>query len=179
MADSADDTVAQSQYDYLWGRRAAIKLRVLNNRLYHQERQRIFETREGAIKVISILAGSLIFSKLANPDIVLWGAAAVTVSSAVSLVFGFGSKARDSAKRSAEWTLLGRDIEQPGERDFTEVQLASWAARCNEIEVGEPMAHPGLWERCYQRACNSLGQTPIGPATISRWHRHCPPLVIH
>lgn len=179
MADAADDVDADAKFRYLWERRAAIQLRALANRIYYQERQRIFETREGIIKVISILGGSLAFSKLAVNDLVQWCAALITISSAASLVFGFGAKARDSAKRNSEWALLERDIERAGQRDFTEENLSTWAARCNEIEAGEPAAHPGLWEACYQRACASLGQTPSGPAQLSFWHRHCPPIAIH
>lgn len=173
------ENVADIDAEYLWNRRSAIQLRALVNRIYYQERQRIFEAREGVIKVIAILGGSLAFANIADPKLVQWCAAAITVSSAASLVFGFGAKARDSARRSAEWTLLERDIELAGQRHFTEVDLAKWAARCNEIEAGEPAAHPGLMERCYQRACAALGQVPEGPAALSFWQRYCPPVVIH
>jgi hypothetical protein len=129
--------------------------------------------------VIAILCGSLAFAKIAEPELVQWCAAAITVSSAASLVFGFGAKARDSARRNSEWALLDRDIESPGQRDFTESDLAKWAARCNEIESGEPAAHSGLMERCYQRACVALGQIPESPTTLSFCQRHFPPVVIH
>jgi hypothetical protein len=167
------------EFEYLWKRRAALQLRTLMNRIYYQERQRIFETREGIIKVISILGGSLAFSRLAEPAMVQWCAAVITISSAASLVFGFGAKARDSAKRNSEWALLERDIELAGQRNFTEDDLSKWSARCNEIEAGEPAAHPGLMERCYQRACTALGQTPSSEAQLSRWHKICPPFAIH
>jgi hypothetical protein len=179
MSNDTDNVDVDAQFRYLWNRRAAIQLRALMNRIYYQERQRIFETREGIIKVIAILGGSLAFSRIADPGVVQWCAAVITVSSAASLVFGFGAKARDSARRNSEWTLLERDIELAGQRDFTESDLAKWAARCNEIEAGEPAAHPGLMERCYQRACIALGQTPESAASLSFWHRRCPPVVIH
>jgi hypothetical protein len=168
-----------TEAEYLWGRRSAIQLRALMNRIYYQERQRIFETREGVIKVVAILGGSLAFSNIAVPGIVQWCAAVITVSSAASLVFGFAAKERDSAMRSAEWALLERDIELAGQRDFSEADLSRWAARCNEIEAGEPAAHPGLMERCYQRACTALGLMPAGPAALTFWQRHYPPVVIH
>jgi hypothetical protein len=179
MLNPAENVDASEQIRYLWNRRCAIQLRALMNRIYYQERQRIFEFREGVIKVIAILGGSLAFSNIAAPGLVQWCAAVITVSSAASLVFGFGTKARDSAKRNSEWALLERDIELAGQRDFTESDLARWAARCNEIEAGEPAAHPGLMERSYQRACTALGQTPEGPAELTFWQRYCPPIVIH
>lgn len=165
--------------EYLWNRRAAILLRTLMNRIYYQERQRIFEMREGLVKVVAILGGSLAFAHIADPIIVQWSAAVITASTAASLVFGFGGKARDSARRNAEWALLERDIELVGQRDFTEIDLAKWAARCAEIEAGEPAAHAGLMERCYQRACTALGQVPEQPVMESFWRRYCPPVMIH
>lgn len=162
--------------EYLWNRRCDIRQRVLANRIYHQERQRIFDLREGVVKVVSILAGSLAFAKVANQEIVQWAAAAIATSSAASLVFGFGGKSRDSAKRSAEWTLIERDIEARGERAFTEEDINKWAAWCNEIEAGEPAAHPGLFERCNDRACEAMGSNP---GKISFWRRHRPAIFIH
>lgn len=79
----------------------------------------------------------------------------------------------------AEGALLERDIELAGQRDFSEADLSRRAARCNEIEAGEPAAHPGLMERCYQRACTALGLIPAGPAALTFWQRHRPPVVIH
>lgn len=128
------------------------------------------------VKVISILAGSAALAKIADPRIVQWCAAAITASSAASLVFGFGTKSRDSAKRSAEWALIERDIEALGERSFTETDVNKWAARCNELEAGEPAAHPGLIERCSIRASEALGAKP---SQVSFWRRHRPAIFIH
>jgi hypothetical protein len=158
-----------SSYEYLWNKRCDLQLRALMNRMYYQERQRIFEWREGIVKIISILAGSVAFSKIADPLVVQWCAAAITASSAASLVFGFGAKARDSAKRNAEWALLEKQIEERGERTFEESDVSKWAARCNEIEAGEPAPHPALMEECYQRACLALGAIPKGEAPKYRW----------
>jgi hypothetical protein len=145
--------------------------------MYHQERQRIFELREGVVKATAILAGSIGFSKVADQAVIQWCAVAITFSSAASLVFGFGNKARDSAKRNVEWAQLERDIEAVGEREFTEEQINHWAARCNEIEAGEPALHPGLLERAYLRACDSLESQPKKKATF--WSRHRPAIIIH
>lgn len=64
--------------EYLWNRRAAIQLRALMNRIYYQERQRIFEMREGLVKVIAILGGSLAFANIADPVVVQWSAAIIS-----------------------------------------------------------------------------------------------------
>jgi hypothetical protein len=143
--------------EYLWQRRYNIKLRVLMNRMYYLERQRIFEFREGFIKAASIAAGSVALAKVADQDILQLCAAFITLASTLSLVFGYGNKARESVKLSTEWTHLERDIELIGERDFTEDHLNLWQARCNDIEAGEPPAHKGLLDSCYHRAVTTLG----------------------
>jgi len=158
-----------SDLEYLWNKRCDVQLRALLNRMYYQERQRIFEWREGIVKVISILLGSVAFGKISDPAIVQWCAAIITASSAASLVFGFGTKARDSSKRNAEWALLEKEIEARGERSFDDSDIAKWSARCNELEAGEPAAHPALLEECYQRACKALGSTPKQPGAKHRW----------
>lgn len=166
-----------SEHEYLSNKRSDVRLRALMNRMYYQERQSIFEFRDGAAKAISLMSGSVAFANVANPEIVRYAAAAVTVAGIASLVFGFGSKARESAKRSAEWALLERDIESAGERDFTEHQLSGWSARCNEIEAGEPAPHLGLLERCYLRACSALGSKP-SPSPLSWWQRIRPAIFV-
>ncbi len=167
-----------NEFEYLSNRRSDIRLRALMNRMYYQERQRIFEFRDGAAKAISLLSGSVAFANVTDALVVKYAAAIVTLVGAAALVFGFGSKARESAKRSAEWALLERDIESAGERDFVEAQLNEWAARCNEIEAGEPSPHLGLLERCYLRACEALGSKPT-PSKLFWWQRHCPAIFIH
>lgn len=161
---------------HLWNKRCDIRQRALVNRMYYQERQRIFDLREGFVKVISMLAGSAALAKIADPRFVQWCGVAITASSAASLVFAFGTKSRDSAKRSAEWALVERDIAACGERGFTEDDINKWEARCNEIEAGEPAAHPGLWERCNFRACEVMGSKP---GHVSFWRRHRPAIFIH
>lgn len=161
---------------YLWKRRSDVKIHALTNRIYQQERQRIFEMREGLIKALSLVCGSLAFANIATPNIVLLCGAAVVIGNSLSLVFGFGNKARDAARRSAEWTALDRQIDAAGERSFTEAQLDEWKARCSEIESGEPALHPGLFERSYLRACESIGAVPT--AKSSAWNRRRPAILL-
>jgi len=149
--------MSEEEYGYLWRRRYEVVLRALMNRMYYQERQRIFECREGLIKAASIFAGSIAFAKVAEPLIIQWCAIIITATSTISLVFGYGNKARDSIKRSAEWAQLERDIELVGERYFTEDHINQWLSRANDIEAGEPAAHRILLERCNERAVDALG----------------------
>lgn len=167
--------MSNDNHDYLWKRRYEIKVRALMNRLYYQERQRLFEWREGAIKAASILAGSIAFAHIADPVVIQWCAAIITGASTLSLVFGYGNKARDSVQRSAEWAQLERDIELAGERDFTEAQINQWTARANDIEAGEPAAHRVMLEQCYQRAVETLGGK--SEAKTGFWW-HLPPILV-
>ena len=149
--------MTEEEYQYLWNKRYQLKVRVLANRIYQQERQRRFDFREGAVKAMSIIAGSVAFINIANQDLIKWCLFLITAFNVISLVFGYGAKARDGGKRAGDWTLLERDIDIVGERDFTEQQLNEWLGRCNEIEAGEPAAHQTLMEISTKRANNALG----------------------
>lgn len=72
--------------------------------------------------------------------------------------------------------MLERDIEQVGEHGFTEADINRWFARANDIEAGEPAAHPILFERCYERAVEVFG----GKAELKLgfFGRHFPPFMI-
>jgi hypothetical protein len=147
-------------FDYLWQRRSDVRLRALMNRLYQQERQARFERREAYVKVASIVLSSVAFSKVASDRALQYLAAIVFAASMLSLVLGWGNKSRDAGRRQAEWAGLERDIEAAGERGFTEVQVAAWFARANEIEATEPAPNGLLLERAYRRACEILGVAP-------------------
>lgn len=165
-----------TEYEYLHNRHFQVKLRVLSNRMYYQERQRIFEMRDNGIRAASIIAGSAAIVSIANQEVLKPLLAIITVGNIISLVFGFGNKSRDSAKRHSDWTKLEEEISNAGARDFTEDQLNLWEARCNSIESGEPAPNSKLFERCYSRACTALGGTPIGEASWS--DRNLPPIFI-
>jgi hypothetical protein len=156
------DDSPKSDWAYLNQRRHSLKERALANRLYQQARQRIHELREGIVKAASLAAGSVALANVSAPSIVQWAAAVITVGTSASLVFGWGAKSRDASRRAADWTLLERDIEAAGERRFSETQLDTWAARCNEIEAGEPAQNKILFERCSIQAAKALGaESPI------------------
>ena len=171
--------MSDTQSTYLWQRRHEVKVRVLMNRMYYQERRRIFEWREGAVKAASIVAGSVAFASVMNPDIVKWCAAIITVASVASLTFSFGSKARDSAQRASEWIALERSIDLIGERDFTEDDINQWMARAHEIEASEPAAHQRLLNFCHRRACKTIGVADKDMQNQSGWfERHLPYILV-
>jgi hypothetical protein len=161
-----DHTPDQDAWQYLWNRRVDLRLRVLTNQLYQQDRQRRLELLEGAVKVLSLLAGSAALAKMADPMAVQVAAAVLFGANSASLVFGWGTRARDASRRASDWAALDHDIQAVGERTFTEAHLAAWSARCSVIETGEPAANAVLLERSMRRACAALGAKPAdgGPA---------------
>ncbi len=168
MTETAPTTDAE--WDYLCTKRAALRLRTLSNRLYQQERQRMMETREGLVKAASLLSGSVALASIAQKEVIQFAVAIITVGTVLSLVFGWGNKARDAAKRATEWANLDRDIEAQGERTFTEEMLGAWFARCNEIEATEPAQNAVLFEKSSRRACEALRHTPSeGGPSGWRW----------
>lgn len=161
-------TLADPILTYLWTRRHDLKVRALMNRLYYQERRRIFELRENVVKAASLISGTIAFANVSSPMVVTVCAAVITAASACSLVFSFGAKSRDSAQRTVEWIGLERSIDLAGERNFTDSDLNEWTARAHDIEATEPAAHQGMLDQCHNRACTALGS----PANHQvRWFR--------
>lgn len=162
--------------EYHWSRRHEVVIRALSNRIYQQERQRMMELREGMVKVVSLAAGSAAVAKIASEGSLVWIGVVLVVATSCSLVFGYGAKARDAAKRATEWATLDRDINAVGPQDYTPEQVNAWAARCNEIEAGEPAANAILFQRSYERACEAIGAIPSKVQTkLQRW---LPPIMI-
>lgn len=154
-----------SDHDYQWARRHEVVMRTLTNRIYQQERQRKMEFRESVIKVISLIAGSTAVATLPStlaldPRLPAFAGAVVVLATTCSMVFGFGAKAQDAAKRATEWAMLDRDINAIGPQGYTPDQVNSWAARCSEIEAGEPAPNLRLLQRSYERACEAIGAEP-------------------
>lgn len=173
--ESAETSEAEDAYrKNLWNRRQDLRVRALANRRYQLERQRVMEWREGAVKVASLAAGSVAVTRVAEAALIYSAVAVIFVGTSSSLVFGWGNKARDAAKRAAEWVAIDADIAEAGERDFSEEQLNSWEARCNRIESGEPAPNQVLLECCQQLACNALGRTASGDHGIAQWHFKIP-----
>lgn len=152
-----------------WDRRQALLLRAVANLIYQQARQRRLEFLEQTGKAASLIAGSYAFAKVSNPEIVQWCAIVVVAFSVLSLVFGWGTRARDAAKRGAEWSQLEREIEAAGLLHYTDSQLDSWSARAAQNETGEAAQSAPLWAQSYTQACKVLKLTPEKP--FSRWQR--------
>lgn len=149
-----------NEWNYLYGRRHQLIFKVQMNRHYQLQRQSWMEIAEGAIKVMSLVAGSVAFGKVSNPEVVQYLAALIFTGSAVSLVFNLGNRARDAAQRAGQWVSLLREIEAAGERRFSEEQIDAWCAKANEVEMSEPAANKWLLKRSFDATERMFQEKP-------------------
>jgi hypothetical protein len=153
--------------DYLWGRRHAALYRVELSALYHQKRERFFDFCDRGAKVVSIVGGSAALYKLSDNEVVAIAAAAITVVSALSLVLGFGEKARRHSELARNFKQVQAEMLRIGERDYDEDHLRDWEARIALLEASEP-ASLGVLVRICQNELASV--KPDGkPRKVGWW----------
>lgn len=135
------------------------RVRIHTNIAYQQARWRILERRENIIKVISLLSASTAFYDLkttvqtgAGNEVLIAALALIVLTNAWALVFQWGAKARDAAKRVASWSNLESQILRIGLVDYTEKDLASWDAQASDLEKDEPAANSYLVARAEREA---------------------------
>lgn len=148
----------QDDTDYLWDKRHALLYRVELSALYHQKRERFFEASDKLAKAVAILGGSAALAKTVSAEQLTLVAAAITVSSTLSLVFGFSDKARRHAELARSFKQIEADMLRKGERDFTETDLSEWAGRIAALEASEPPSLGNLVRICHNELAQASGQ---------------------
>lgn len=143
MTNPDDDVFRQAT----WDKRQGLLLRAIANRMYQQHRQNVFEWLENLVKAFSLIFGTTAFANVSNPSLVKFAAAVIVAASILSLVFTWGAKSRDAAKRRDDWIDLEKDIRAAGEYEFGD-ELAGWDKRAVEIEAGEGK----VWEQSFEKA---------------------------
>lgn len=155
--------------DYLWGKRHSVLYRLELSALYHQKRERFFDLCDKLAKVVAIVGGSAALYKVADEGALVWIAATITIASALSLVMGFSEKARRHAELTRSFKQIQADALRCGERDFTEADIADWAARVAALEASEPPALGVLVRICQ----NELARAADADASVKpvgwRW----------
>lgn len=126
--------------DRAWNRRHDALYRAQLSTLYHQKRERFFDTFDKIAKAVAIVGGSAALAKFASPEMVQCIALAIASSSALSLVFGFSDRSKKHAELSRNFKLVEADILSKGEHDFTEADVYAWESKERLIETGEPAA---------------------------------------
>jgi len=143
--------------------------------LYHQKRERFFDFLDKIAKAIAIIGGSATLAQLSSPAALIWIALAITVTSALSLVFGLSESARRHAELARSFRLLEAKIASKGERDFTEADLAAWESETRTLESMEPAALGALVVDCQNElaiAGNRRGdvvKVPLWALALKNW----------
>jgi hypothetical protein len=159
--------LADRKEDYLWGQRWELVHRVWLSSLYHSKRERFFDILDKLSKAFAAIGGAAAVSQLlTEANVKLWIAAAISVVSTLSLVFGFAQKARKHAELSRDYKKLWADIEEagpfPGEPFLSKVK-----ARILSLESGEPASLYALVKRCENQIAMASGHPenvePLGP----------------
>jgi hypothetical protein len=133
-----------------WRRREELLHRARVSTLYHRARERTYDAADRWSKIVALVSGSLAFSRIVGEEGQQLVLAAVAISSAASVVFGFAGRARQHAELAAKWLALEADIEREGQYDFA-AKLDRWAARRAEIEAGEPPQSDALVRKVQNR----------------------------
>lgn len=151
--EAADD----ENGDYLWGARHALIYRIELSTLYHHKRERFFEMLDKGGKAVSVLGGSAALANLASRPTLLAIGVAITATSTLSLVAGLSDRSKRHAELARNFRNLEAEVIAAGERDFTEAQLSSWAAKERSLEASEPPALSVLIVVCQNELAAAAG----------------------
>lgn len=111
--------------EYLWTKRHDVLYRVELSALYHQKRERFFDVCDKVGKAVAVIGGTWSLSRLGGDDILMIVAAAITLASTLSLVFGLSDHSRRHAGLASDFRQLEAAIQGRGERDFTEADISA------------------------------------------------------
>lgn len=164
---------------YLWGERHKILYRVELSVLYHQKRERFFESLDKTVKAIAIIGGSASFAAAVNTstagDVLLkWATAAIAVASALALVFGFSDRSKRHAELARNFRELEAAIIGRGKRDFDEDDLKVWESKARMLETSEPPSLNLLVLICQNEIAIATGQHDkiVRIPKRKRWFAH-------
>jgi len=175
-----------------------VLVQVRTNVQYQQYRRNILERRENLVKVVSVVLASGAFLDVKgviggvltqtppNPPPVgpgsggtamLWIAVpllGIVFANVWGLVFQWGAKSRDAAKRFDSWTAFEASVHKVGLVSFDEDDLRRWNSEMIELETGEPKVNTYLARRA-EREARRILQNPrasdVAPARGLDWAR--------
>jgi hypothetical protein len=140
------------EYKHLWDRRCDLLYRAELSTLYHRKRERFFALLDRWDKVFTLLFGTAAFAQLVSLDHHPLLALPFLTLALTSLIFDFSESARKHGELASSFK-----IEALGERDYTEPDLNSWAARLREIESGETSVYNLLVRICENEIARARG----------------------
>lgn len=144
--------------DHLWLQRHEALYRSELSTLYHRKRERFFVLADRWSKALAVIFGSTAWARIGGEGGVMVSAAVVTVSGALSLVFGFSERARVHSEKAGDYKRVEAEILRVGERDLSDATVASWLARLRELEAGEPPTLSALVVLCQNEIAAAAGQ---------------------
>lgn len=148
----------------IWNERWGFMYRLRVSALYHQRRERFFDNWDKVAKAVAVIGGAAAVSQLiSDPTTKLWAAAAVSVLSTISLVFGFSQKARRHSELARDFMRLLARIEEAGPYPPAE-KMDKFAAEFASLEASEPASMSALVRHCENLFYMSSGQ-PGKPLT--------------
>lgn len=161
------------QQDDSWARRYEVLYRVELSVLYHQKRERFFELCDKLAKAVAVIGGSAALWKLTSPEALGWIVAAITVTSTLSLVFGFSDRSKRHAELARNFRQLEADIVGKGVAGFDE-HLDKWEEKARMLESQEPPALGGLVVLCQNELAIAANQRDkVVPLSLrQRWTAH-------
>lgn len=159
-----------------------ILVMISTNMVYQQTRRRILERRENVVKVVSLVLATGVFldfktlignlatsifpsiasaipptasnctSSIAGNFWVTSFLLVIVLANSWGLVFQWGAKSRDAAKRYDDWAKLDVKIQQVGLIAYTEEQYAEWNSEASALETGEAQPNRHLVARAEDEA---------------------------
>jgi hypothetical protein len=152
-----------------WDERHMVSYRLRLSIRYHQRRLRFFESFDLWIKAIAVIASSAVVGAILKNTTVLAVTVTclITITSALSLVFGFSTKARLHSELVRKYSELEAQLER--KVSPTEDELADLSGKIRELEGSEPPTLGALVVLCQNEIARSEGQqSSIVPL---RWYQ--------
>lgn len=144
--------------EYRWSMRSAVVYRAQMSALYHRDREAFFERLDRASKMLALLASGAALADVLGPEQRKLLLVVVACSSAGSIAFSWGEKARLHADLASRWTMLEAEIERVGPHDFSDQNLSAWKSRRAEIEASEPPHSEALIQKIQNRLAAARGK---------------------
>lgn len=142
----------------IWHRRHEILYRLELSVLYHQKRERFFELWDKLSKAVAVIGGSAIMSKI-SPDMLFIVAGIITVTSTLSLVFGFSDRSKRHSELARNFRQLEADVVRKGESGVSESDVNVWKEKTHQLESQEPPALGALVILCQNELAVAANQS--------------------
>ena len=156
-----DTVVAHELWDYRHRLLYEIELSVL----YHRKRERVFDTADRGGKAVAVIVGSAVFANVVGLPTLPWFAAAVALTSTLSLVFAFSERGRRHAEFAIAFAEIGASLAAKGRTTFTDNDLNVCDSKIRLLEAKEPASLGALVRICQNEIAVSQGHpdyvTPI------------------